>query len=318
MNGESIDIPMPVTREEMYLAKMCGMDVELPTPVTLDEMYLYALNGGQIDLPAPVTEKQKIWAKITSGIESDVVPANEEDEAWSKFANTPVTVKIYGYKGKTVLIDGADTKTLTAINSSSTNYIGAVEVQLSKGVHTFKDQYKTSYPVKTVNVIRPGSVIVAYPVGSAYQGTPRTPIYNQTNSGTAQVYIGLPADRLNKVSRVSFANFKVGAQFINNTGSEILHFEYRVGATIKYGTTTMASLAASTSTKSFINDNKYFATGTTNGTLFIIKSSDVDFPDSAAAVSVDVTGVVSTSGINPTMYRNTMVGPLLSGFMYIR
>lgn len=38
----------PITRRELYLAKIEGQDVEIPEPITREEHYLYdiAMNGG--------------------------------------------------------------------------------------------------------------------------------------------------------------------------------------------------------------------------------------------------------------------------------
>lgn len=50
----------PITRKEMYIAKMAGMDVETPEPITRKEIYMQKLiengcSGGGGNLPEAET-----------------------------------------------------------------------------------------------------------------------------------------------------------------------------------------------------------------------------------------------------------------------
>ena len=55
-SGDTTDLPTPISRQDFYLAKMCGMDVPLPAPISRNDVYLKYLaeNGGGGDLPALV------------------------------------------------------------------------------------------------------------------------------------------------------------------------------------------------------------------------------------------------------------------------
>ena len=56
VSGDTTDLPAPISRQDFYLAKMCGMDVPLPEPISRNDVYLKYLaeNGGGGDLPALV------------------------------------------------------------------------------------------------------------------------------------------------------------------------------------------------------------------------------------------------------------------------
>lgn len=57
-SGISLD---PITRKEMFLAKMAGMDVETPEPITREEMFMQKViengsgSGGGSNLPEAET-----------------------------------------------------------------------------------------------------------------------------------------------------------------------------------------------------------------------------------------------------------------------
>ena len=58
----------PVTREEMYLAKIAGADVQIPAPVTRKEQYLAAIAGMEIETPEPVTREECFLADLLENI----------------------------------------------------------------------------------------------------------------------------------------------------------------------------------------------------------------------------------------------------------
>lgn len=61
----------PLTRKEIFLAKIAGEDVTI-SPETYDEIFLNAIatkrNGGDIDLPLPNTREQAYLGKIAESI----------------------------------------------------------------------------------------------------------------------------------------------------------------------------------------------------------------------------------------------------------
>ncbi len=63
----------PITREEIYLAKLGGQDVETPSPITRIERYLDIICGSSAEIPVPVTRIEHYLAKI-AGIDI-AVPA---------------------------------------------------------------------------------------------------------------------------------------------------------------------------------------------------------------------------------------------------
>ena len=62
--GMDVAMPEPTTREEMYLAKLAGMDVTIPTPSSRAEMYLAAAAGDDVVLPDPVSREELFFAKM--------------------------------------------------------------------------------------------------------------------------------------------------------------------------------------------------------------------------------------------------------------
>lgn len=89
MDGMDIQVPIPCTRKEYYLAKLCGMDVPVPTPVTQDEMYLYALCGYTVDVPLPVTRLQVFMAAKLGMNVPTLSPVTKEEYYWSQYEPTP-------------------------------------------------------------------------------------------------------------------------------------------------------------------------------------------------------------------------------------
>lgn len=62
--GENWKLPYPATRLEYYYAKLCGMNVPLPSePLTRPEFYLAYLCGMDVKLPEPVSRKEWYMAK---------------------------------------------------------------------------------------------------------------------------------------------------------------------------------------------------------------------------------------------------------------
>lgn len=61
---------VPITREEMFLAKAAGMDVQTPEPITRREKFLSMISGGGGgDVDAVALDKQ-LSAAIGSGVVS--------------------------------------------------------------------------------------------------------------------------------------------------------------------------------------------------------------------------------------------------------
>ena len=61
--GRNIEIPYPETRLELFLAKACGMDIETPTPITREEIYwsnYSAIVNFELEGIPPLTYKAKV------------------------------------------------------------------------------------------------------------------------------------------------------------------------------------------------------------------------------------------------------------------
>ena len=72
--GEDWKLPYPTSRLEYYYAKLCGMDVPLPAePFSRSELYLAYLCGTDVKLPEPVSRKEMYMAKAC-GMDVDYLP----------------------------------------------------------------------------------------------------------------------------------------------------------------------------------------------------------------------------------------------------
>ena len=62
--GMDVVPPEPITREEMFLAKKAGMDVTIPEPSSRAEMYMAAAAGMDVTLPEPSSRYEMFLAKM--------------------------------------------------------------------------------------------------------------------------------------------------------------------------------------------------------------------------------------------------------------
>ena len=60
--GADVKIPVPITRREYYLASIAGMDVVLPQPVTREDLYLAAIAGMDVKVPEPIRRIEYLLA----------------------------------------------------------------------------------------------------------------------------------------------------------------------------------------------------------------------------------------------------------------
>ena len=75
--GADIVPPKPVFRREYYLAKIAGMDCEIPTPIFREDFYLAAIAGADIEVPDPVYSMDKLlykWLEKCRGSENGEKP----------------------------------------------------------------------------------------------------------------------------------------------------------------------------------------------------------------------------------------------------
>lgn len=82
--GENWELPYPASRLEYYYAKLCGMDVPLPAePLTRPERYLAHLCGLEVTLPEPVSRKEMYMAHAC-GIKTANLPqpASNSEKYW--------------------------------------------------------------------------------------------------------------------------------------------------------------------------------------------------------------------------------------------
>ena len=64
--------PEPLTRYQMYLAKIAGRDIEIPYPETRLEYFLAKAAGMDITVPVPITREEIYWSNYTAIVEFEV------------------------------------------------------------------------------------------------------------------------------------------------------------------------------------------------------------------------------------------------------
>ena len=69
----------PVSRVEMYLAKICGEDVELPIPQTRKEVFLAIIAGESYEKPVPSSRVELYLAKILGDDVPLPIPQSREE-----------------------------------------------------------------------------------------------------------------------------------------------------------------------------------------------------------------------------------------------
>ena len=82
LSGESVTTPEPVTREELFLAKLCGDAVETPEPVTRLELFLDSLAGNEHTL-TPATRLEHFIAAAGGADVPELTPITREEMYWS-------------------------------------------------------------------------------------------------------------------------------------------------------------------------------------------------------------------------------------------
>ena len=82
--GEDWKLPYPASRLEYYYAKLCGMDVPLPAePLSHPELYLAYLCGMDVKLPEPVSRKEMYMAMACGmEIENTPEPLSRVEQYW--------------------------------------------------------------------------------------------------------------------------------------------------------------------------------------------------------------------------------------------
>ena len=64
LGGQDVNTPSPVTREELYLDILCGNSANVPAPFAREEIYLASLCGKNVQIPEPVTRKETFLAAL--------------------------------------------------------------------------------------------------------------------------------------------------------------------------------------------------------------------------------------------------------------
>lgn len=60
------ELPTPLSRVELYLAKAAGMDVTPPEPKSRLELFLAKIAGMDVEMPAPLSLKE-MWLAHVAG-----------------------------------------------------------------------------------------------------------------------------------------------------------------------------------------------------------------------------------------------------------
>lgn len=109
--GEDWQLPYPASRLEYYYAKLCGMDVPLPAePLSRPELYLACLCGIAVVLPQPVSRKEMYMAKACGmEIEKLPEPLSKAERYWailvSHISELTGTSSMMIYTGCSKLLD---------------------------------------------------------------------------------------------------------------------------------------------------------------------------------------------------------------------
>ena len=77
---------IPISRVEMYLAKICGEDVELPIPQTRKEVFLAIIAGESYEKPVPSSRVELYLAKILGDDVPLPIPQSREEIFLAKIA----------------------------------------------------------------------------------------------------------------------------------------------------------------------------------------------------------------------------------------
>lgn len=77
---------IPISRVEMYLAKICGEDVELPIPQTRKEVFLAIIAGESYEKPVPSSRVELYLAKILGDGVPLPIPQSREEIFLAKIA----------------------------------------------------------------------------------------------------------------------------------------------------------------------------------------------------------------------------------------
>lgn len=64
--------PEPLTRYQMFLAKIAGRNIEIPMPITRLEHFLARAAGMEIETPTPITREEIYWSNYTAIVEFEV------------------------------------------------------------------------------------------------------------------------------------------------------------------------------------------------------------------------------------------------------
>ena len=177
--GMDVTPPEPKSRLELFLAKIAGMDVEMPTPLSLTEMWLAQVAGSAPIEPLAIEgafyiDNQKVdvrYLAVASGVIGATLPAkpqNRKEQYWAVIASGGPIVGVLKY--------------VTGTNITLTDVVrGIEELQFVYG-----DTYQQTYS---------GKNLMPYPYANGDSKTVRgitytvnadgTVILNGQNDGTA-------------------------------------------------------------------------------------------------------------------------------------
>ena len=110
--GEDVDIPETAkTREELFFLKILDNFSKIPEPITREELFLAKISGQDVELPEPKTRLELFLAKA-AGVEIETpTPITREEIFWS---NYPVIVDFE--------VEGIPPLTYKAVKGTLKNY----------------------------------------------------------------------------------------------------------------------------------------------------------------------------------------------------
>lgn len=119
--------PEPLTRYQIYLAKIAGREIEIPYPETRLEYFLARAAGMNISTPVPITKEEIYWSNYTAIVEFEF-----ESVPPLTYKSVEGTLKNYRIYGNTV--DGESVGDLVTSGEHAGEY--KVPVTVSNGTDT--------------------------------------------------------------------------------------------------------------------------------------------------------------------------------------
>ena len=257
--GEDVDIPETAkTREELFFLKILDNFSKIPEPITREELFLAKISGQDVELPEPKTRLELFLAKA-AGVEIETpTPITREEIFWSNYSAIvdfevegvpPLTYKAiegtlenYRIYGNTVDDESVGDRTANLFDKSGSQYGNNLH-----WVPNFSLVYSDAYygsPIMDVTGLN--TITRSYTgTGANYFSTSDlSQFVNVSNIGTvdAGVTVNVPDGYTKYVFNIP--NTIRPDSIMVNSGSTALPYEpygYKVPVTVSNGTDTLTT-----------------------------------------------------------------------------